>query len=118
MLQGLLRAGNGQRSITLGPAASIFGTSSFSSIFTKIAHRPSVWANSGWPSETGTDNLSASVILRGLKRKTSDYRLDFLVGTGLLPSAEGVFQESGRVAVIAHRDPPTPPDVRFSASGG
>jgi hypothetical protein len=25
---------------------------------------------------------------------------------------------SGRVTVIARRNPPTPPDMRFSASGG
>ena len=27
-------------------------------------------------------------------------------------------RRSGRVTAIAHRDPPTPPDMRFSASGG
>ena len=33
-------------------------------------------------------------------------------------SSEAATQESGRVTVIARGDPPTPPNMRFSASGG
>ena len=37
------------------------------------------------------------------------------LGNGL---PRGLAQVSGRVTAIARRDPPTPPDVPFSASGG
>jgi hypothetical protein len=44
---------------------------------------------------------------------------DFLSSLSLAPWRLCVrFFLSGRVAVIAHRDPPTPPDMPFSASGG
>src|SRR5271165_1265370 len=35
-----------------------------------------------------------------------------------LESAQPRLAQSGRVTAIAHRDPPTPPDMPFSASGG
>ena len=53
-----------------------------------------------------TSSVGAIAVLGGLAHVERD-----LIRTR---TAEG----SGRVTVIARRDPPTPPDMRFSASGG